>query len=131
MTTLDILTAYRATVQEIAAIDRQLQLCALPNGPAPLENQRYGGIGRNTNEPTAAALQTIDGLEEMLLARRAYLLTIAAAFEGVVQNIADPETAVIIRRYYGLGETDAQVAEAVEKSAMTVYRIRRRFISAL
>ncbi len=131
MTSLEILTAYRATVQEIDAVNQQLKKCALPCGPNALRNQLYDGVAPGTNDPTAAAMQRMDGLEELLMRRRQYLLEIAAGFESIIQSIDHPETAVIIRRYYGLGESDAQVAEAMGKSAKWIMRLRHRFINTL
>lgn len=131
MTDLQILESYRATCLEMDAIRQQIQRMEISGKPHGMSSQDTSGIGRSTNDKTAAAIQTLDGLEAALEERMQILQKIVARFEKIVASVQMPMGRVVLRRYYGMGETDAQVAAAMGYSERRVNQIRNTAIRHL
>ena len=128
MTAVEILQAYRGAVLERMAIERQIDQCTPLGAPGALQAQRYDRVGRGTNHATAAALQCADGYAERLEAKRRELTQIEAAFEGVLTRAKGWQVRLILRRYYGLGDSDAAIAADLDVSREWVSRLRKTFL---
>ena len=131
MTDLQILEGYRAAVLEMAAIREQISLYGLSGKPCGTNSIRLDGDGCRTNDKTAAIMQILDGLEDALHERMRTLEAFMARFERIIATVRDPMTAVVLRRYYGMGETDAQVGVAMGYSERRVNQLRRGVLTEL
>ena len=130
MTDFQVLEAYRAATLEISAIREQMQRLDLTGQPMGLAGQSLDNQ-RHTNHRTAAAMQTLDGLEAALCDRLQALSQIIARFEAIIASAAPPIAATVLRRYYGLGETDAQVGSALGYSERRINQMRNDAIAPL
>ena len=59
MTGMEILRAYAAALRERNAIELQIERLRIPCRPSGLTGVTYDKVGRNTNDPTAAAMQAL------------------------------------------------------------------------
>ena len=75
-------------------------------------------------------MQTLDGLDAALQQRMHTLTEIVARFEDILSRVGSLH-AVILRRYYGLGETDAQVGAALGYSERRINQLRNNAIAEL
>lgn len=129
MTDLQILESYRATTLEMIAIREQMARTGLTGSPDGIAVQAYDAH-RHTNDRTAAAMQTLDGLDAALQQRMHTLTEIVARFEDILARVGSLH-AVVLRRYYGLGETDAQVGAALGYSERRINQLRNNVITEL
>ena len=131
MTDAEVLTAYRMAVLERLAIERQMDMVTPYGEPWGVNAQRYDSIGRGTNDTVAAALQKADGYAELLREKRRELAAIEGRFEQIMSRVQDGPARVILRRYYGLGDSDAVIAEDLGMSREWVSKQRSRTLKEI
>ena len=122
MSALTDLRDYAATMAEIKAIEKQLDRITPTGAPSGL---RAIGSSRGTNDPTSAALQRIEGMETMLQKKREELFRRAQRGERAIELFDDPKARFVMRGYYLLGMSDAQLADMLYRSRSDVQRIRK------
>lgn len=133
MTDMEVLKFYLATQLEIKTIGDQLRRGGSTGAPGQLGAQRYDRIGGSTNDRTAASMQAQDGLEDALRRKLRELQEVETRFNAIIESVYDPLLRVILRRYYGLGETDEQIAVVIGKSSKRTNQLRNdaiRMVSA-
>lgn len=123
MSGLEALRAYAAALREKCAIEQQIDRLHIPMRPAGLHGMEYGKT-RGTNDPTAAALQLLDGLCQRLQEQTAQLAAIAERGEAVLQTIPNLTDRTIMRSYYVLGMADEAIAEDMNRSRSWVQQRR-------
>lgn len=119
-----ILEQYRYMVAERDAIERQINRLKIPDGPAGITSSPMGEKMPSTNEKVIAAIQHLEGMEEMLLKKLAAIAEMASGFEGVLERFESAKTRSVLRYYYGLGWTDDRIGAKLSMSRRTVYNIR-------
>lgn len=130
MTNLEVLEAYRGVVLEMQALEQQLQRYG-SGAPREAVARASDEVQRSTNHQEAAQRQHMDSLERQLLARRAYLDGVITQFERVIADVGDATTSYILRGYYALGDSDAQIATVLHCSEKTVNRKRKLCLARL
>jgi DNA-directed RNA polymerase specialized sigma24 family protein len=123
MTAKELLKACRYAVQEIAAIQRQMDATCFPV---------FGGckgviitdMPHGTNDPTTAVRQALDHYEELLEQAKQEKAGLLEEFERMMKTVDDTFARVILRHYYGAGRTDEQIAIEMDKARETVTRRR-------
>lgn len=129
MTKKELLGAYREAVIELEELRRQLKRVGTDGRPAGARSLQPDMI-RGTNDPSAAAMQLADGLEELLQRREAELAGLSAQVDALLRGIRDFRTYLIIYHYYVLGRTDEQVAHTLSVSRVRALQLRQRYLEA-
>ncbi len=134
MTRKEILIRYRDIVIEINSLERQAAfLDKYIGGPRPVHSVQITGMPRGTNNPEAAMIQQVEepdpSLEIRLKAQE--LQNYLPEFNKIVSSIEDDRTRNIIRDYYALGMTDAQISKDIGLSWKRIYQIRSDYIKTL
>ena len=129
MTKKELLGAYREAVIELEELRRQLKRVGSDGRPAGARSLQPDMI-RGTNDPSAAAMQLADGLEELLHRREAELAGLNAQVDALLRGIRDFRTYLIIYHYYVLGRTDEQVAHTLSVSRVRALQLRQRYLEA-
>lgn len=120
-----VLKDYRFTVVSIYAINKQMDMLRIPGEPAGLKAVKPVDAGSGTNDPVHAALQLEDGLREMLEGKMKWLRLQTEVFEKILARVEDASENAILRLYYALGYSDAEIAKELELSRQTVWNRRR------
>lgn len=131
LTDAEVLKYYRDIRKEIVAIEDQFEQAGITGKPAPLGAVAYDKPGGTTNDRTAAAMQAMDGIEQRLYQRRAELEAITVRFHDIIEGMRFPLWRTVCYRYYALGETDEEVAEALVISPKAANRNRNEAINSL
>jgi len=126
---VEVLENYRSAMFEREAIERQIERIHLEGGPTELHG--IGNGGRGTNDPTAAAVQRWDGLEERLTAQVVTLIGLAERFWQIVDGLETGKERTIIVEYYANGKSDQQIADMLEKDRRTAFRVRHAILERL
>lgn len=130
MTTRRFLDAYRSIVQEINSLEVAVARCqrdGTPNGIHSLHIER----APTTNNRDAAALQLYDGLSAQLNAKRAQLERMNSRFRSIIQAAPNPQIAMIMTYYYGMGDQDQTIAATVGYTREYINRLRNEYIKQL
>lgn len=125
MTGIEILRAYAAALRERNAIELQIERLRIPCRPSGLTGVTYDKVGRNTNDPTAAAMQALDGLEDRLRAQMIELAAIAERGEAVLQTVPSLTDRTILRCAHVLDMSDEDIADDMHRSRSWVQQRRK------
>lgn len=134
MTKRELLENYRILVKKIEALEKQSAfLNQYIGGPRPVRSPQLTGMPRGTNEPEAALMQQIDNDDAVyvLEQKKEELRELFLEFERIMDSIPDETDQLIIRDYYALGLTDAEIAESLSYDKSTIWRRRTRLINML
>lgn len=131
MTDAIFLKTYRATRQELAVLERQLALSGTTGTPMGIIGRRNDGMPRGTNDATAAAIQRMDGLMQQAETIRRSLTEMDTRFNTLTATAWGYRERCILRQYYQLCQTDAQVAECLGVSVRHANRLRSGLIHRL
>ena len=134
MTKRDLLEMYRSLVREIDLLDKQSDfLNQYVGGPRPVKSVRLTGMPRGTNEPEAAIMQRADCDDAIYeLERKAEELRgLLNEFNNILDSIENVDDRNILRAYYALNWTDAQIGDCLNYDKSTVWRRRTKLINQL
>lgn len=131
MTDATFLKTYRDMTQELAVLDRQLALCGTTGRPASAASFYYDDIRRSTNDPTAAAIQQQEGIEQARNAKQAELDAMQPRFDSLMKRARNFKERAILWQYYRLCYTDAQIAECLDVSTRHANRLRKELLTYL
>jgi len=134
MTKRDLLEMYRSLVREIDLLDKQSDfLNQYVGGPRPVRSVRLTGMPRGTNEPEAAIMQRADCDDAIYeLERKAEELRgLLNEFNNILDSIENVDDRNILRAYYALNWTDAQIGDCLNYDKSTVWRRRTKLINQL
>jgi len=132
MTDVEVLQECRLATMEEQAISKQIHRLELIMGPRDIGSQALEPAGdRKTNNATAGQLQKLEGLIERLIRKREENITIINRAEGVIDRIRARKDRVIIRRYYVEGESEYEIAEAMDMSRQWVNQRRNMVVDEL
>ena len=132
MTDVEILQECRLATMEERAISRQIDRLAMICGPREIGSQALEPAGdRKTNNPSAGQLQKLEGLLERLVRKRDENLSIINSAEAVIDRIRERKDRVIIRCYYVEGESEYEIADAMDMSRQWVNKRRNLVVDEL
>ena len=132
MTDVEILQECRLATMEERAISRQIDRLVLICGPREIGSQALEPAGdRKTNNPSAGQLQKLEGLLERLVRKRDENLSIINRAEAVIDRIRERKDRVIIRCYYVEGESEYEIADAMDMSRQWVNKRRNLVVDEL
>lgn len=132
MTDVEILQECRLATMEEQAIQKQIDRLTLMMGPREIGSQALEPAGdRKTNNTAAGQLQKLEGLIDCLTRKRDENINIINRAEGVIGRIRERKDRVIIRRYYVEGESEYEIAEAMDMSRNWVNQRRNLVVDEL
>lgn len=131
MTNGAFLKQYRDTLLELRVMERQLELSGTTGRPASASTFRYDGMPRGTNDRTAAAIQQQEGIEAAVHDLQEEVAQMQIRFETLLHRARNFRDRCILRQYYQLGQTDAQIAECLCVSTRHANRLRAELIAHL
>ena len=132
MTDVEILQECRLATMEERAISRQIDRLVLICGPREIGSQALEPAGdRKTNNTSAGQLQKLEGLLERLVRKRDENLSIINSAEAVIDRIRERKDRVIIRCYYVEGESEYEIADAMDMSRQWVNKRRNMVVDEL
>ena len=132
MTDVEVLQECRLATMEEQAISKQIHRLELIMGPRDIGSQALEPAGdRKTNNATAGQLQKLEGLIERLIQKRDENITIINRAEAVIDRIRARKDRVIIRKYYVEGESEYEIAEAMDMSRQWVNQRRNMVVDEL
>ncbi len=132
MTDVEILQECRLATMEEQAISKQIERLQLMMGPREIGSQALEPAGdRKTNNAAAGQLQKLDGLIERLVRKRDENISIINRAESVIDRIRERKDRVIIRRYYIEGESEYEIADAMDMSRNWVNQRRNLILDQL
>ena len=115
MTNVEVLQECRLATMEEQAIAKQIDRLKLIMGPRGIGSQALEPAGdRKTNNATAGQLQKLEGLIDRLTRKQEENISIINRAESVIERIREKKDRVIIRRYYVEGESEYEIAEAMD-----------------
>lgn len=122
MTVKELLEGWGSAVQEIAAIQRQINKISF--GPQGCKGVILTDMPRGTNDPTSAGVQALDHYEDMLNQAKQRNAAVLEETERMLSTVGDGIARGILRNYYGAAMTDERIAQILRKSRATVVRKR-------
>lgn len=132
MTDVEILQECRLATMEEQAIQKQIDRLTLMMGPREIGSQAMEPAGdRKTNNTAAGQLQKLEGLIDCLTRKRDENINIINRAEGVIGRIRERKDRVIVRRYYIEGESEYEIADAMEMSRNWVNQRRSIILEQL
>ena len=132
MMDVEILQECRLATMEERAISRQIDRLVMICGPREIGSQALEPAGdRKTNNPSAGQLQKLEGLLERLVRKRDENLSIINRAEAVIDRIRERKDRVIIRCYYVEGESEYEIADAMDMSRQWVNKRRNLVVDEL
>ena len=132
MTDVEILQECRLATMEEQAISKQINRLKLMMGPRGIGSQALEPAGdRKTNNAAAGQLQKLEGLIERLVRKRDENISIINRAEHVIDSLRERKDRVIIRRYYVEGESEYEIADAMDKSRQWVNQRRNMIVDEL
>lgn len=131
MTNKAFLRKYRDTQLELRVMERQLELSGSTGRPASASTFRYDGMPRGTNDKTAAAIQQQEGIEAAVRSLREEMAHMQAYYEELLRKARNFRDRCILRQYYQLCQTDAQIAECLCVSTRHANRLRTELLAHL
>lgn len=130
MTKKELLNTYRSKVIELEELRHQLNRVGTDGRPSGCRNVQTDRVAAGTNDPTAAAMQLADGLEEMLQRKEKEKQALDKLVDELLRGIRDFRTYIVIQQYYVLAWTDEQVARALAVSRARVSQLRRQYLES-
>lgn len=134
MTKRELLENYRSLVREIDLLEKQSAfLNQYIGGPRPVRSVQLTGMPRGTNEPEAAMMQRADYDDAIyeLERKSEELRELLNEFNAILDAIEDPDDRNILRAYYALNWTDAQIGELLKYDKSTIWRRRNQLMNNL
>ena len=132
MTDVEILQECRLATMEEQAISKQIDRLKLIMGPREIGSQALEPAGdRKTNNATAGQLQKLEGVIDRLIRKRDENISIINRAEIVIDRIRARKDRVIIRRYYVEGESEYEIADAMDMSRQWVNQRRNLIVDEL
>ena len=132
MTNVEVLQECRLATMEEQAIAKQIDRLKLIMGPRGIGSQALEPAGdRKTNNATAGQLQKLEGLIDRLTRKQEENISIINRAESVIERIREKKDRVIIRRYYVEGESEYEIAEAMDMSRNWVNQRRNMIMDQL
>lgn len=131
MTNKAFLRKYRDTLLELRVMERQLELSGTTGRPASSSTFRYDGMPRGTNDKTAAAIQQQEGIEAAVRSLREEMAHMQTHYEELLRKARNFRDRCILRQYYQLCQTDAQIAECLCVSTRHANRLRAELLAHL
>lgn len=131
VTKKELLSTYRAKVIELDELSYQLKCVGTDGRPDGCRTVQFGGVGRGTNDPVAAAIQLADGLEALVCRKEEELQALAEPMERLLGEISDVRTYLIVQHYYVMGQTDEEIGMRYSMSRTRVNQVRRLFLKSL
>lgn len=132
MSDVEILQECRLATMEERAISRQIDRLILICGPREIGSQALEPAGdRKTNNATAGQMQKLEGLIDRLIRKRDENLSIINRAENVIDRIRQRKDRVIIRCYYVEGESEYEIADAMDMSRQWVNKRRNLIVDEL
>jgi hypothetical protein len=132
MSDVEILQECRLATMEERAISRQIDRLVLICGPREIGSQALEPAGdRKTNNATAGQMQKLEGLIDRLIRKRDENLSIINRAENVIDRIRERKDRVIIRCYYVEGESEYEIADAMDMSRQWVNKRRNLIVDEL
>lgn len=131
MTNSAFLKSYRDTLQELRVMEHQLEMCGITGRPSGASSCHWDSLHRSTNDATAAAIQLQDGIEAAIGDLRQRLAVMERRFDGLVKLSRNYRDRCILRQYYQLSQTDAQIAESLSISTRHANRLRAELLALL
>lgn len=117
---------------EERAIQKQIERLEMMMGPRGIGSQAIDPAGdRKTNNRQAGQLQKLEGLIERLRRKRDENITIIERAENVIERIKKREDRVVIRCYYIEGESEYEIANAMDMSRPWVNKKRSMVLNEL
>lgn len=127
MTNAEALRKYRSLHMELCALEIQIQQTERSGCPRGISLQRFDAL-RGTNDPTAATMQLLDGLEALSLRLQQERDALMPQIKNLFDSITDFKLLVIIQRYYLFAETDEQIADILHLNDRYICKKRNAFI---
>ena len=133
----EILANYREITRSIELMDKEIERLSnmkYIGGPRPVRSPQLTGMPRGTNEPEAAALQTVsieDEILEQIREKQAIQYEMMREAYRIIDAIMDQRLQNIVRSYYLHGMTDEEIAEIEGLSHTHVNRLRTEFFNNL
>lgn len=131
MTNAIFLKQYRETIQELRVMERQLALSGTTGKPAGARAYRYDSMPHGTNDATSAAIQQQDGIEAAVNALRSELAAMEPHYAALFARARNYRDRCILRQYYQLCQTDAQIADSLCVSVRHANRLRAELLAHL
>ena len=134
MTKRELLENYRSLVREIDLLEKQSAfLNQYVGGPRPVRSVMLTGMPRGTNEPEAAMMQRADYDDAIyeLERKSEELRELLSEFNAILNAIDDPDDRNILRAYYALNWTDAQIGKQLNYDKSTIWRRRNQLMNVL
>ncbi len=131
MTNASFLKQYRDTLQELQVMEHQLEMSGTTGRPAGATGYCFDSLHRSTNDSTAAALQEQEGIEAAVNVLRQTMAAMQPRFDGLMRMARNYRDRCILRQYYLLCQTDAQIAEALCISTRHANRLRAQLLRHL
>lgn len=134
MTKRELLENYRSLVREINLLEKQSAfLNQYIGGPRPVRSVQLTGMPRGTNEPEAAMMQRADYDDAIyeLERKSEELRELLNEFNAILDAIEDSDDRNILRAYYALNWTDAQIGELLKYDKSTIWRRRNQLMNNL
>ncbi|MGN0745400.1 MAG: hypothetical protein ACI4ML_01860 [Aristaeellaceae bacterium] len=125
------LALYRAKRQEWQLVRSQAERLSIGGGPGGLTGIRTD-CPRSTNDPVAARLQLLDGLEEEANRLAAELAPLDRRFADIAGHYPEgSREQLILQLYYRLGQPDAVCAGFLGLSVRHACRLRHRMLAEI
>lgn len=125
------LNRYRETRQQLTMLRSRAEHLASDGAPGGVTGFR-ADRQRGTNDPLAARLQLLDGLEEAAARLSAELDAMEARYAGIAEGYPEgSRERVILQLYYCLGQPDAVVAGCMGVSVRHACRLRHRMLEEI
>ena len=132
MTDVETLQECRLATMEERAISKQIDRLTMIMGPREIGSQALEPAGdRKTNNATAGQLQKLEGLIERLIRKKIENIMIINRAESVIDRVRERKDRVIIRRYYVEGESEYEIADAMDMSRNWVNQRRNKIVDEL
>lgn len=131
MTSTTFLKQYRDTLLELRVMEHQLDISGVTGCPSGATALRYGELLRRTNDSTAASIQQQEGIESAIQALQEKLSHMEAVYGELYRLARNFRERCILRQYYQLCQTDAQVAESLCISTRHANRLRAALLEHL
>ncbi|MBE5804922.1 MAG: hypothetical protein E7316_10485 [Clostridiales bacterium] len=125
------LKLYRETWLELRVMERQLAMSGTTGRPRGASTLHYDDMPRGTNDHTAAAIQQQDGIEAAVNDLRAQLDGMEPRYTALLKFARNYRDRCILRQYYQLCQTDAQIADCLCVSVRHANRLRAELLHHL
>ncbi len=132
MTDLETLQECRMATMEERALSKQIERLAMIGGPRGVGSQAMEPAGdRKTNNSQAASAQQLEGLIDQLTRKREENLEIIERAEMVIDRLISRRDRVVIRYYYIEGQSEYEIADAIDMSRQWVNQRRSIVIDTI